>query len=182
MEKHILITEILNKHSKDSDFYLQNESYSTRKDYETIHITDGNSKVDSQGINNNDNKIKAESYFKNKTSFDLPKNKLLDYFISNHTEYVDLSKYESYYETCFKKNKSLLSSVNSQIQERKKYLESLEVEINEKILDRFHISEKILVDQYKDSIDSILDNLENYEYDLKTYESQKADLISLNVS
>ncbi len=118
-QRNILITELSRQRNtasgENDDNYFN--SFSTKKEYDVIFNSNNSIMIKTEPALIKDNEAinKKSSFFKTRTDFDKHKNKLLDYFLNNHTEYIDLQKYEEYYEIENKKQNNKISLLTKSI-------------------------------------------------------------------
>jgi hypothetical protein len=82
--------------------------------------------------------IKKVSYFKSKTNFKQKENEILDYYLNNHIEYLDLEKYEQHFKDYLVKQNIHFSNMKGEIKKKKKVLQELDSSINEVVIN--HLS------------------------------------------
>lgn len=92
---------------------------------------------------------KSKSFFKNKNKyFDKSKNMILDYYINKHNEYIDLNKYEEYYNLENSNKVSIISTNNNNYLKKIENLNNLNMLINQEIITGFSFNESIIKEDY----------------------------------
>ena len=185
-QKNILITELSKQRNtseqENEDQYFN--SLSTKKEFDIIFNSNNSIMVKNQSVSFKENEElnKKSSFFKIKTDFNKPKNKLLDYFLNNHTEYIDLQKYEEYYEVENKKQNNKISALTKEHKHKLNYIKQLDQEINEELITKYRFTEESLTSKYEDKIKWLKNKISEVEYDYTTDVKYKEKLVEVNVS
>lgn len=94
------------------------------------------------------NKKPGTSFFKAKSNFEQPKHELLDYFMKNQTEYLDMYKYEEFYKNEVINQNMKYSIQKQQIKEKQNKFEELNANINKIAMDNYKFSTNDIEDDY----------------------------------
>ena len=134
-----LITEVPLIDSLNSKSSVKQET----KDKKSENKNNLNQKT-SKNANKNDlnTKIndKNSSYFKSKTNFKAKEIEILDYYLNNHIEYLDLEKYEQHFKDFLVKQNIQYSNLKSEIKNKNKLLHDLDLNINEVVINHFALN------------------------------------------
>ena len=166
-----LITEVNINQSKK--FEKDNTSISVikhSKDNSSLHLINKPIHSEEQILENN------ISSFKSKNNFDLPKIHLLDYFLHNQTEYLNLNKYEEYFtDELIKSNKHF--SLNKDLLKTKQTtLDELDKQINIEILNHFTFSKSDIESAYCGLLKDLNNKINQISSDYEIYSNIKKDL------
>lgn len=148
----ILITELSNfKIERNQQVMTDTSSYSSGKNLGMLTSTGTHFFKSSQA--------RPKSYFKVKSDFNKPKNKLLDFFINNHTEYVDLNKYENYYEAVNIKQSFISSDLLKKDKDCKIKLQELTNLTSEEIISCYHLGKAIVTSEYDLKVEELKEQM-----------------------
>lgn len=106
-------------------------------------------------INNRINKDETKSFFKVKANFDDNKQEILDYFLKNQTEYLDLEKYETHYKDLLVAKNKQFSINKVEYDKKNSRLEELNNTINTMSMNQFNFSTKEIEKAYEDVISNM---------------------------